>query len=174
MIAGPTGPVLIFLLRVADVSLATVRSLLIARRRELVPVIGFVEMIVWVFAVGATVQNLTSIWHLLAFAGGFAVGNWLGILIEERIALGLASVRVILQQAGHEIADFLRAAGFGVTEIAGMGKDGPVQILDLVLPRREMTRCVAIIEEEAPNAFVIVEEPRGVSHGYLGMKMGRR
>ena len=136
--------------------------------------IGFLEAIAWVFAVGATVQNLSSIWHLLAFGAGFGAGTWLGIVIEERMALGLARVRVVLRVAGHEVADFMRAAGFGVTEMEGRGKDGPVQILDLVLRRREIPRCVAILEEEAPDAFLTTEEPRGVSHGFIGVRPSRR
>lgn len=172
-IAGPWGPLLIFVLRLTDVSMATVRTLLIHRGRSWVPLIGFFEMCVWVVAVGATVANLTSVAHLLAFAGGFAAGNWLGIRIEERMALGLAILRVFVREAGDEVAAFLRAAGFGVTVTEGRGKDGPVYILHLALLRREVPRATALLEEEVPGAFVVVEEPRTVQHGFMGANRRR-
>ena len=170
LIAGPWGPALIFVLRLTDVSLATVRILLIHRQRSLVPVLGFVEMCIVAVgagAVGATVSNLTSPLHIVGYAGGFAAGSWLGIRIEERMAIGLAMLRVVVREGGEEIAGFLRAGGFGVTETVGKGKDGPVHILNLVLSRKDVRRCVDLLEVEAPDAFVIMEEPRGVQQGYL-------
>jgi uncharacterized protein YebE (UPF0316 family) len=172
-IAGPWGPILIFFLRLTDVSMATVRTLLIHRGRAWVPVIGFFEMCVWVVAVGATVTNLTSVAHLLAFAGGFAAGNWLGIRIEERMALGLAILRVFVKEAGNEVASFLRAAGFGVTVTEGQGKDGPVYILHLAIFRREVPRVTELLEVECPDAFVVVEEPRTVQRGFMGANRRR-
>lgn len=167
LIAGPWGPVLIFVLRLSDVSLATVRILLIHRQRSLVPVLGFIEMCIWAVAVGATVSNLTSPLHIVGYAGGFAAGSWLGIRIEERMAIGLAMFRVVVREGGEEIAAFLRAGGFGVTETMGKGKDGPVHILNLVLSRKDARRCIELLEVEAPDAFVVMEEPRGVQHGFL-------
>ena len=173
LIASPlVGPLLIFLLRMTDVSLATVRILLIHRNRAVVPIIGFVEVMIWVMAVGATVQNLTSPLHVFAFASGFAAGNYLGIRIEERMALGLAVIRAVVKDEGTEVAEFLRAAGFGVTEIAGRGRNGPVRVLDIALPRRQARRCMDLIEEEMPGAFVVLEEPRSVHHGFLKARRG--
>lgn len=167
-IAGPWGPLVIFLLRMADVTVATVRILLMHRVRKWVPLIGFFEMILWMFAVGATVTNLTSPLHILAFAGGYAAGSWLGIRLESEMAFGMSQVRVIVREGAEEVATFLRSAGFGVTQTDARGKDGPVQILDVVLPRRQAPRCIQLIEEEAPGAFFILDEPSSVHAGWMG------
>ncbi len=168
LVAGPAGPVVVFSLRVTDVSMATIRMLMIMRgRRYLAPLIGFFEILLWVTAIGIVVQHLQSPAHLVGYAAGFATGNFLGLLIEERLALGLATVRTVVRQGGAALADELRASGFGVTELPGRGRDGAVEVLYSVLPRRQVERCLAMIDANAPDSFVVVDEPRTVRRGWL-------
>jgi uncharacterized protein YebE (UPF0316 family) len=168
LLAGPLGPLVIFFLRVTDVSMATMRVLLIVRNAKLlVPLIGFFEVLLWVVAIGAVVQNLTSPLHLVAYAGGFATGNYVGLVIEERVALGLATIHTVVKSGGAELAEALRGAGFGVTETYGMGRTGPVDVLFSVIPRRHIGAAVRMIDASAPNAFVVVDEPRAVRRGWL-------
>ena len=167
LVAGPAGPIAVFVLRATDVTMATVRMLLIVRgRRLLAPLLGFFEILVWVAAVGIVVQHLGSPLHVVGYAAGFACGNYLGILLEERLALGLATVRTVVRSGGVDLAAALREAGAGVTEMAGTGRDGAVEVLHSVVPRRAVARCLRIIEAGAPDAFVVVDEPRLVRRGW--------
>lgn len=170
---GPLGPLLIFVLRLADVSLATLRLLTAVRGHKLAATaVGFFEVLIWVTAIAVVVRNLNSPLLVLGYSAGFAAGTYLGMMIEERLAFGLAQVRVVSrnagrQNAGHEIALGLRSLGFGVTEQEGLGRDGPVQILDTVVRRKQLPRVFQEIRRKDPNAFVTVEEPRYVQRGWL-------
>jgi uncharacterized protein YebE (UPF0316 family) len=168
LLAGPWAPLLIFCLRVTDVSMATVRTLLIVRGAKMfVPVIGFFEVSIWVFAVSAVVQNLTSPLHLVGYAGGFATGNVVGMMLEERMALGMASVNTMVRTGGAALAASLRDLGFAVTEMDGRGKDGPVEVLYSVIPRRRIGAYMAEVERGAPNAFSVVEDPKAIRQGWM-------
>jgi len=174
LLAGPYGPIVIFFLRICDVSLATVRTLLIVRNaRILVPFIGFVEVLIWLYAVGTVVQNLSSGYHVLGYALGFAAGNYVGLRLEERMALGLATVQAMLRNGGSTLATKLRDEGFGVTEQVGQGRDGPVEVLYSVIRRRRVPRYVGMVERDAPEAFVVVHEPRMVRRGWLFPRRGK-
>ena len=174
LLAGPFGPVLIYFLRITDVSMATVRTLLIVRNAKLwVPLIGFFEVSIWVLAVSAVVQNLTSPWHIIGYAGGFATGNLVGMHIEERLALGLATVRTMVKTGGAELAASLRGSGFGVTEMPARGRDGDVEVLYSVIPRRQIGKYVHAVDRAAPDSFVVVDEPRAVRRGFMFPRRGR-
>ena len=166
--AGPFGPLVIFLLRIVDVSLATTRMLLAIRnQRMLVPLIGFVEVMVWLFAAGNAIRFLDSPLHVLAYAGGFAMGNMVGLWVEEKLALGLATVRVISAHGGVELADSLRELGFGVTEFAGQGREGLVEVVYTAARRAQVPRILREVDYWDPDAFVTVEEPRAIHRGWM-------
>lgn len=167
LVSGPFGPLVVFMLRVTDVSMATIRMLLIMRnRRYLAPFIGFFEVLLWVAAIGIVVQHLTSPLHVIGYAAGFATGNFVGLRLEERLALGLATIRTVVRTGGAELADALREAGFGVTEMIGRGREGAVEVLYSVLPRRQVGRYLEIVDRGAPDSFVVVDEPRRVQRGW--------
>ncbi len=166
--AGPFGPLVIFALRIVDVSLATLRMLLSMRNiRTWVPVIGFFESLIWVLAVGTAIQHLNSVWHLLGYAGGFAAGTGAGLWLEEKLAVGLATVRIVCRSGGAEVARELRERGFGVTEIDGRGRDGPVNILLSLVARRQIREVVREVERMDEDAFVSIEEPRSIVRGWM-------
>lgn len=168
LFAGPWGPLLIFGLRICDVSLALLRTLLAVRNARIaVPVIGFFEVLIWIFAVGAAIRNLNSPWHVLGYAGGFAMGNVVGLWVEAKLAFGLAIVRIISRHGGVEVAEALREKGFGVTEQGGYGRDGSVEIVDTVVKRRHIPEVLAEIDRWDPHAFVLIEEPRTVRRGWM-------
>lgn len=169
--AGPWGPLVIFGLRIIDVSLATTRMLLAVRgQRVLVPIIGFFEVMIWLFAAGSAIQYLDSPLHVIGYAGGFAAGNVVGLWVEEKLALGLATVRIISEHGGVEAADALREAGFGVTEFSGQGRHGLVEVVYLVARRAQLRGILRIVDEWAPDSFVTVEEPRSIHRGWLLQK----
>ena len=139
LFASAWGPLVIFCLRIVDVSLATLRMLLAVRGIKMVaPFIGFFEVLVWILAVGTAIRHLDSPLHLIGYAGGFATGTLVGLMIEERMALGMANIRVVSRHGGVELAEALRERGFGVTEFAGQGREGHVEVLDAVLRRRDL------------------------------------
>lgn len=167
LVVGPFGPLIVFFLRLTDVSMATIRMLLIMRnQRLLAPLIGFFEILIWVMAIGIVVQHLQSPLHVIGYAAGFAAGSFVGLTLEERLALGVASVRTVVRSGGAVLATELRDAGFGVTELVGRGRDGEVDVLLSVLPRRQVGRALGLIEAGAPDSFVVVDEPRRVRRGW--------
>lgn len=167
LFAGPWGPLVIFGLRIVDVSLATTRMLLAVRgQRLLVPVIGFFEVMVWLFAAGTAIQFLDSPLHVIGYAGGFAAGNVVGLWVEEKLALGLATVRIISEHGGVEVADALREQGFGVTEFSGQGRHGVVEVVYTVARRSELKGIMRTVGLWAPDSFVTVEEPRAIHRGW--------
>lgn len=168
---GPWGPMVIFLLRIVDVSLATLRMLLAVRgQRVVVPLIGFFEVLVWLFAAGNAIRYLDSPLHVMGYAAGFAMGNLVGLWVEERLALGLATVRIISEHGGVEMADALRDQGFGVTEFAGQGRKGVVEVVYTVARRADVRRILQIADHWDPGAFVTVEEPRAIHRGWMLQK----
>ncbi len=168
VLAGPFGPLFIFLLRICDVSIATLRLLYAVRGRKLVAAgLGFFEILIWIVAVGTVVRNFDSVWLVVGYAAGFAAGTYVGISIEQKLALGLAEVRVISRAAGVEIAEALRSLGYGVTEVLGQGREGRVEILYTIVQRRSLQKLSQEVERWDPEAFVIVEEPRSIQRGWL-------
>ncbi|PEN14960.1 DUF2179 domain-containing protein [Longibacter salinarum] len=160
--AFPYGPFLIFMMRVVDVSMGTLRLMLTVRGwRTIAAGIGFVEVTIWILAVGNAMQHLTSPYHLVGYAGGFAVGTFLGVSLERALALGQVMVRSILPDGdGTQVADDLRTAGYAVTEIDGRGRDGPVDIINVVVARRNARHVAEKIERTAPRSFMTIEEVR--------------
>ncbi len=123
-------PVFIFFARILDVTLGTMRIILLSRGwKRLAPLLGFVEVFIWVVAISQLVRNLTHFSSYLAYAAGFAAGNYVGMWIEERLALGILSVRIFAVFEGDELSKRLADAGFGVTVLDGHGSGGPVKVL---------------------------------------------
>jgi uncharacterized protein YebE (UPF0316 family) len=169
LFALPYGPFVIFAMRIVDVSLGTVRMIVMVRgQRALAAAIGFIEVLVWIVAVGNALQHLTSPYHIIGYAGGFAAGTYVGIGAERLLALGKVVVRAIVPGGdnGHT-ARALRETGYAVTEIDGRGREGPVDVLNAVVNRKEAPRVVETIEELAPRSFITVEELRTTRGGML-------
>jgi uncharacterized protein YebE (UPF0316 family) len=166
--ASAWGPLVIFCLRIVDVSLSTVRMLLAVKGIKLVaPLIGFFEVLIWILAVGTAIRHLDSPLHLIGYAGGFATGTFVGLKIEERMALGMATIRVVSRYGGVELAEALRDRGFGVTEFSGQGREGKVEVVDAVLRRRDLPAVLKEVDLWDPDAFVTIQEPRAIRRGWL-------
>lgn len=166
--SSPWGPLLIFGLRIVDVSLATLRMLLAVRGvKLLVPVIGFFEILIWVFAVGTAIQHLDSPLYVIGYAAGFASGTMVGMWLEEKIAFGTASLRIVSKHGGVELAEALREKGFGVTEFAGQGREGMVEVVYAAMRRRDLPVAFEQVALWDPDAFVTVEEPRAIHRGWM-------
>lgn len=174
--AAPVGALLIFGLRVIDVSMAVMRMILNVRgQRGVAAFIGFFEVLVWLVAVGHALQHLDSIYHVVGYAAGFAMGNYAGVWLEGKFALGLNSVRAVCRTddlpngstSGRETANKLREEGFAVTEVEGRGLHSNVEILSVIVPRKKVPHVMQIIQAHDPDAFVSVEEVRSTHGGYF-------
>lgn len=146
---------LIFLARVTDVSLGTLRSILVFRGFKLqAAVTGFFEILVWIAAAGKVLNNLDEWYLVVAYAAGFAAGNYVGIWIESKIAMGAELVRAVSATGDVNLADELRRADWSVTELAAT-TDGekPVEVLLIVERRKRINRLLRFIERTDPHAI---------------------
>ena len=161
-------PLLIFCARIVDVSLDTMRIIFLNRGKKLIaPVLGFFQALIWVVAISQVMKNLANPVCFLAYGAGFASGNYFGLLIEEKIASGLLTIRIITAQGATALVSALRQAGHGATTCPGYGADGPVDILFVVSRRRNMPTIIGLIKEHAPRAFYSTEEVRSSTGGTL-------
>ncbi|MBE0537028.1 MAG: DUF2179 domain-containing protein [Phycisphaerae bacterium] len=166
-------PFLIFLSRVVDVSMGTVRVIFVSRgMKYMAPLVGFVEVLVWLLAVGQVMRNLTNPICYLAYAGGFAMGNYIGICIADRLSLGLVMIRVITKRDASSLIACFRNADFGVTSVDGEGKTGQVKIVFTIVPRKELSRAVGMIKQFNPQAFYSIEEVNSVQSGVFPLRSG--
>lgn len=157
-------PLAIFLARITDVSLGTVRTIAVVKGRILIAsLLGFVEVLIWVIAVSNVVTRLDQPLNLIAWAAGFAVGNAVGIAIERKLALGDLVMRVISRGEGATIAEKLRNLGQPVTEFEGKGRSGPVQLLYVVMDRVDGDRVERIARSIDPDCVVVSEDVRHAS-----------
>jgi uncharacterized protein YebE (UPF0316 family) len=154
----PWLPWFIFVAEMCVVTLCTLRTIFIGRgMKVLAPMLGFFEVLTWLFAVGQVMKNVSDFRCSLAFACGFAVGTFLGILIEEKLALGSVVVQAITHKDVSRLAQNLRAAHYGVTCLPGQGATGPVQVLLTVVPRRELPALTAILKAFDSEVFYSVD-----------------
>ena len=157
-------PLLIFLARIVDVSMGTIRILFISRgSKYLAPLIGFFEVLIWLLAIGQIIQNLSNALCYIAYAGGFAAGTYIGMLIEHKLAVGFIMVRVVTNKDASKLIDYLETAEFGVTQVAARGIKGRVRIVFTIIRRRNLNKIVGIIRQYNPNAFYSTEDIRSVS-----------
>lgn len=162
-------PLLIFLARFTDVSLGTLRIMFIARgKKKIAPLLGFFEVLIWLVAISQIMKNLNNVACYIAWAGGFATGNYVGILIEERIAIGLQVVRIITPKPAQALIATLREKGFGVTSLDAHGAIGDVNLLFTIIRRRDLKEISTLILEFDPMAFYSVEDIRSASEQFYG------
>ncbi|MCK9444699.1 MAG: DUF5698 domain-containing protein [Tissierellaceae bacterium] len=163
------GYLFIFFARVTDVSLATVRMLMVVQGRKLqAALIGFFEVAIYITALGKVVNSLSNPMNLLSYALGFACGNYLGIIIENKIALGNLAAQIILKISDNEsLIKILRENGFGVTVIEGQGLEGTREILNVIINRKDLINLKKIVYEFDKNAFITVNNINPISGGYF-------
>lgn len=160
--------IFIFCLRICDVSLGTIRVIIsIQGRKYLAAAIGFVEVSIFITAIGKAMSNIDNPLSTLGYAGGFACGTMLGIFIEGKLALGYRLVRVITHVNQAELVETLRDAGFAVTRMQGEGRNGPVSLLLCVVRRKCVGQVMEIVGRISPEAFITIEETRETRHGFF-------
>ncbi len=160
-------PVLVFLARILDVSIGTLRIIFVSKGlKHFAAMLGFFESLIWLIAVTQVMQNLHSWQTYIAFALGFGAGNYVGIILEERIALGNLLIRIITQKEASELVNVLWSQGYGVTSVDARGESGPVNLIFSITKRKNLDKIIAIIKKYNPNAFYTIEDMRYVNQTY--------
>lgn len=164
-------PLLIFVARIFDVTIGTLRIIFLSKGKKLlVPIFGFFEVLIWIIAIGKIMQNADSWISYVAYAGGFAAGNYIGLVIEEKLAMGTVVLRIIAQRSAHELAASLREKGFGITLVDAQGATGNVNILFTTIQRSDIKNVVSVINEYNPSAFYSIEDVRYVNQGVFPVR----
>jgi len=161
-------PLLIFLARVFDVTLGTLRIIFTSRgMRNLAPVLGFIETFVWIVAVSSLVKHAQNVAAYVGYAGGFAIGTFVGMFLENKLAMGTVTVRAIIKRDPKELIEALYKAGFGVTAVEGQGASGIVKIIYTTIKRQDLPVVIEVFHQMLPGAFLSVEEVRSTEQGVI-------
>jgi len=168
-------PLLVFLARVVDVSLGTLRIIFTSRgRKRLAPLLGFVEVFIWVSVIAEIAKGTHNLVAYLAYAGGFAAGNYIGMWIDERLAIGNLVIRAILPENQTGLIEELRADGYGVTSVNAQGAKGPVKLVYTIVSRKNLPGVIETIHNTYPKTFFTVEELRSVTQGVFPVRSNFR
>lgn len=161
-------PGLILTARVIDVSLGTARVIFVSRGYKLLAAAaGFWEVLIWLLAIGQIMQNLSNPMCYLAYATGFALGNYAGITLAEKMSLGVVLVRILTHENADLLIDSLKKSKYGVTSIDGRGAYGPMKLIFSIVQRQSLDDIIQIIQSHNPKAFYSIEDVSRVSHGKL-------
>ncbi|MFM9050736.1 MAG: DUF2179 domain-containing protein [Bacteroidota bacterium] len=159
-------PLLIFVARLSDVTLGTLRNVFISKGfRRIVPFIGFFEVLIWLISIRQIMQHLDNPLCYVGFAGGFAMGTYVGLLIEKQLALGTQVIRIIMSENSKLLASELNKAGFCVTVMDGEGSKGPVKIIFTIIKRKDIAKARELIHAIHPQAFYSIEDVRLANQG---------
>ena len=159
-------PVLIFLARICDVSLDTLRMIFISKGlKNLAPLLGFFEVIIWLLAIGQIMQHLDNIVCYLAYGCGFALGNYLGMYLDEKLLIGDVIIRVITRSDASELISELRTQNFGLTVVDAEGSQQKVKLIFSVIKRENIQHFVSVINQYNPRAFYTIEDVKSVNEG---------
>lgn len=166
------GFLVIFCLRVIDVSLGTIRTVFILQgRKYLASGIALVEVTVFIYAISGVISKVGDNWILMfAYSSGFATGTLIGIWLEEKFAMGFVQVRIISKEKGEEIAAAIWQRGFGATVVPSHGRDGVVELIFSIIPRRYQGDLVTVATAIDDGSFISVSDSRYLFRGYMGLK----
>lgn len=159
-------PALIFLSRVMDVSIGTIRIVMVSKGHKLwAPVLGFFEILIWLIAISKIFQNLDNWFCYIAYAAGFATGNYVGLLIEEKLAVGIVKIQIITRKNALKLIDNLTSEGYGITHHEAKGSAENVSIIYSIIKRSEIKNVEEIVKATNPKAFYSVEDVKFVNQG---------
>lgn len=152
-------PLLIVAARIVDVTIGTLRIIFVSKGLKLAaPILGFFEVLIWLLAIGQIMQNLTNPVNYIAYATGFAIGTYIGIAVEHKIAMGISLVRVITVKDASLLIEHFREKGQAITVLDAEGTSGPVKVIFTIVKRRELKEIIEIIKEFNPRAFYTIED----------------
>ncbi|MDA3910990.1 MAG: DUF2179 domain-containing protein [Bacteroidales bacterium] len=160
-------PLFIFVARIFDVSIGTLRIILVNRGyKTLAPILGFVEVFIWVIAISKIMENLDNWINYIFYAAGFATGNFVGMYIEEKLAIGKVGVRIVTKRGADKLIKSIADNGFGITYIDAQGKYGDVHVIYSTCKRKRLHQLLALVHEYNPKAFYTIEDIRFANQNY--------
>ena len=164
-------PLLIFLARICDVSIGTMRIIFVSKgKRNIAPILGFFEVLIWITAISKIMQNLDNYVNYIAYAAGFATGNLVGMIIEEKLAMGIQMIRVFAHERGSELVHSLNVNGYGATVVEAHGAREKVHLIYTIVQRNELANVLDVINRFNPKAFYTIEDIKAVNEGIFSPK----
>ncbi len=164
-------PALIFLARICDVSIGTMRIIFVSKgKKNIAPILGFFEVLIWITAISKIMQNLDNYINYVAYAAGFATGNFVGMMIEEKLAMGIQMIRVFANERGRDLVQILNSNGFGATSVEAHGAKEKVHLVYSIVHRHELANALELINEFNPKAFFTIEDVKSVNEGIFSPK----
>ncbi len=164
-------PLLIFLARICDVSIGTMRIIFVSKgKKYIAPFLGFFEVLIWITAISKIMQNLDNYINYVAYAAGFATGNYVGMIIEEKLAVGIQMIRIFSYQRGGELVQTLNQQGYGATIVEAHGAREKVNLIYTIVQRNDLDKVLDIINGYNPKAFYTIEDVRAVNEGIFPPK----
>jgi uncharacterized protein YebE (UPF0316 family) len=166
-------PLLIFIARICDVTFGTIRIILVSKGvKSIAPFLGFAEVFIWILAISQIMANLNNWICYIAYASGFATGNYVGMLLEEKLAMGTLILRIMIPNSAEELVKDLNNNSFGTTNVHADGSLGRVDLVYTIVNRKDLAKVEAIIKGYNPNAFYTIEEVKKVNKGIFPKKEG--
>ena len=164
-------PLLIFMARICDVSIGTIRIIFVSKgKRNIAPILGFFEVLIWITAISKIMQNLDNYINYIAYAAGFATGNFVGMIIEEKLAMGIMMIRVFAHEKGLELVQILNLNGYGATVVEASGARDKVHLIYTIIQRNELANVLNIITSFNPKSFYTIEDVKAVNEGIFAQK----
>ncbi|MCF8367635.1 MAG: DUF2179 domain-containing protein [Bacteroidales bacterium] len=164
-------PLLIFFARIMDVSIGTLRLIFVSKGfKYLAPILGFFEVIIWLLAISQIIQHLDSWIGYVAYGLGFATGNYIGIILDEKLSIGNVIVRVIPKYDTTQLISDLRKNNFAVTSVEGKGMHGEVNVILSIISRKDIKEYIHIVNQFNPKAFYTIEDVNSVKEGYIRLR----
>jgi uncharacterized protein YebE (UPF0316 family) len=167
-------PILIFCARITDVTFGTFRIVMVAKgQKYIAPILGFFEVGIWIIVISKIMQSMDNWICIIAYAGGFATGNYIGLIIEDKIAMGIVKIQIITSQAATSLMQNLVESGFGITHHEAHGANGKVSIIYSIINRKQIPIIVEMISKHNPNAFYSIEDVKFVNKGIIPITTSR-
>ena len=164
-------PLLIFLARICDVSIGTLRIIFVSKgNKNIAPILGFFEVLIWIIAISKIMQNLNNYINFIAYAAGFATGNFVGMIIEEKLAMGIQMIRVFAHERGSELVQTLNENGYGATVVEAHGAREKVNLIYTIVQRNELAKVLEVIDRFNSKAFYTIEDVKAVNEGIFTPK----
>jgi uncharacterized protein YebE (UPF0316 family) len=161
-------PLLIFMARIIDVTIGTARVIFVARGYKVLAAgTGFFEVLIWLLAIGQIMKNLSNPMCYIAYAGGFSLGNYIGITLTEKMSLGTCLIQVMTNRDPSNLVNALKEQEYGVTTVQAQGVFQPVKLIFTIVPRTHLGEVLDIIKQHNPNSFYSVQEISSIARGFI-------
>ena len=157
-------PFLIFLARISDVIIGTIRIVMVAKGQTYIaPLLGFFEVLIWLIAISKIMQNLDNWICYVAYALGFATGNYIGLIVEEKLAMGVVQIQIITKANAKNLIEKLKTEGYGITHQEAHGAIEEVSVIYSIVQRTDLNHVIEIIRSYNSNAFYSIADVKFVN-----------